>query len=112
MTTPSSSQKHRSRRIDDALGQLVESLVPLSSARDDEELQPYAREFARVEDERRVRRALEHAYEILETYNAEAANPNPGALGIELPGPETINNAPDMIKRKLLRENDSPDRAV
>ncbi|KAI5307306.1 Microtubule-nucleating Tub4p (gamma-tubulin) complex component [Ascosphaera pollenicola] len=112
MTTPSSSQKHRSRRIDDALGQLVESLVPLSSARDDEELQPYAKDFARVEDERRVRRALEHAYEILETYNAEAARPDPEESGIVLPGPETINSAPDMIKRKLLHENESPDRAV
>ncbi|KZZ96435.1 Gamma tubulin complex protein 3 [Ascosphaera apis ARSEF 7405] len=112
MTTPSSSQKHRSRRIDDALGQLVESLVPLSSARDDEELQPYAKDFARVEDERRVRRALEHAYEVLEAYNAEAAHPDPAESGIVLPTPETINSAPDMIKRKLLHENESPDRAV
>ncbi|KAI5289203.1 Microtubule-nucleating Tub4p (gamma-tubulin) complex component [Ascosphaera aggregata] len=112
MTAPSSSQRRRSRRIDDALGQLVESLVPLSSARDDEDLQPYAKDFARVEDERRVRRALEHAYEILETYNAEAADPDPEGSNFALPGPETINSAPDMIRRKLLQENESPDCAV
>ncbi|KAI5295462.1 Microtubule-nucleating Tub4p (gamma-tubulin) complex component [Ascosphaera acerosa] len=110
MTTPAAS--HRSRRIDDALGQLVESLVPVSSAQYDEDLQPDARDFARVEDERRVRRALEHAYDILETYDAEAADPNPEETGILLPDTETINSAPDMIKRKLLQENESPDRAI
>ncbi|KAL1962089.1 hypothetical protein VTN77DRAFT_617 [Rasamsonia byssochlamydoides] len=54
-------------------------------------------------EERRHRDRLDRAWRILETYGDSGANPSTA---------ENINNASDLIKRKLLRENASPDKAV
>jgi gamma-tubulin complex component 3 len=60
---------------------------------------------------------MERAWRILDTHpNTNAPDPgSPAGLGGRrgsIAGAESINNAPDLIKRKLRRENASPDKAV
>ncbi|KAK2733064.1 Microtubule-nucleating Tub4p (gamma-tubulin) complex component [Myotisia sp. PD_48] len=106
----------RSRRVDDALSRLVDSLLPPRSdaytgssgtGSNPDEAQ---RAEAVQADERRHHRALENAWRIIETYgngSFSEANSNTAAIP-----PETINNAPDLIKRKLLKQHSTPDKAV
>ncbi|WEW55170.1 Microtubule-nucleating Tub4p (gamma-tubulin) complex component [Emydomyces testavorans] len=121
MPLPSSSSNHRSRRIDDALSQLVDSLLPpLSFANrhhndDDDASETYSDELARADvaeaEELRHRRALDLAWRIIDAHeNNKNKNSNEQRRGSV--SPDVINNAPDVIKRKLLKENASPDKAV
>ncbi|KAL5366481.1 Spc98 family-domain-containing protein [Aspergillus floccosus] len=110
----------RPRRIDDALSQLVDSLTPplsLSALGDD---YPDDTEDAlAAAEERRHQQLLERAWRTLDlhTHSNDPTSPSgPAAYGItrrgSLAGGENINNASDLIKRKLLKENASPDKAV
>ena len=110
----------RPRRIDDALSQLVDSLTPplsLSALGDD---YPDDTEDAlTAAEEQRHQRLLERAWRTLDlhTHSNDPTSPSgPAAYGItrrgSLAGGENINNASDLIKRKLLKENASPDKAV
>ncbi|KAL4786211.1 Spc98 family-domain-containing protein [Aspergillus varians] len=109
----------RPRRIDDALSQLIDSLtppLPLSAISD--EYSDDAEEALVAAEEQRHHGFLEHAWRTIDAHVNSADNPAspPGNLGIgrrgSLAGAENINNASDLIKRKLLRENSSPDKAV
>ncbi|EDN02187.1 predicted protein [Histoplasma mississippiense (nom. inval.)] len=116
------SHPHRSRRIEDALSQLVDSLIPATIPRrneDDETLSETSTdEYARLEaaeaDEQRHRRCLEMAWRVLDSHTAAAAAASSTGIGGSggVVSADVINNAPDLIKRKLLRENASPDKAV
>lgn len=115
----STRQTGRPRRVDDALSQLVDSLTPALpiSAIQDEADYSDPEEALAVAEERRRHIQLDRAWRILDTHsNANAADPgSPAGLGGRrgsLAGIETVNNAPDLIKRKLRRENASPDKAV
>ncbi len=109
----------RPRRVDDALSQLVDSLtpaLPISAIQDDEDYSDPEEALAAAE-ERRHHIQLERAWRILDTQSSSnAADPgSPAGLGGRrgsLAGTENVNNAPDLIKRKLRRENASPDKAV
>lgn len=93
----------RSRRVDDALSQLIDSMLPplsLSALGDDYSADE--EDALAAAEERRHRDRLDRAWRILET----AADSGSGSAA------ENINNASDLIKRKLLRENASPDKAV
>ncbi|KAL3453754.1 Spc98 family-domain-containing protein [Aspergillus insuetus] len=109
----------RPRRIDDALSQLVDSLtppLPLSAVGDD--YSDDAEEALGAAEVQRHQVLLERAWHTLDAQANSADNPaSPsGSFGINrrgsLAGGENINNASDLIKRKLLRENASPDKAV
>ncbi|KAL2866983.1 tubulin gamma complex associated family protein [Aspergillus lucknowensis] len=115
------SNRHatRPRRIDDALSQLVDSLtpqLPLSVIGDD--FSDDAEEALAAAEEQRHQRLLERAWRTLDAQanSADNATPPSGSFGINrrgsLAGGEDINNASDLIKRKLLRENSSPDKAI
>ncbi|KMU79637.1 spindle pole body component alp6 [Coccidioides immitis RMSCC 3703] len=127
MPPTSSSSNHRGRRIDDALSQLVDSLLPSLSPvhrhrnGSDNASDAYLDEYARAEiaeaEELRHRRALDLAWRILDAHgtNNSGGGNHVNGSGEQRRGsvsPDVINNAPDMIKRKLLRENASPDKAV
>ncbi|KAL9103408.1 MAG: hypothetical protein Q9163_001547 [Psora crenata] len=77
----------RSQRFDDALSSLVSSLIPALPSDDDE-----------VADERHDE-AVEVARTIIEEHGGPAVVSD-------------IQHAADLIKKKLLRGNDSPDKAV
>ncbi|KAL4873532.1 hypothetical protein BDV12DRAFT_80196 [Aspergillus spectabilis] len=109
----------RPRRIDDALSQLVDSLTPplhVSAIGDD--YSDDAEEALAGLEEQRHSGLLEHAWRTIDTHaNSTDNSTSPsGSLGIgrrgSLAGAENINSASDLIKRKLLRENSSPDKAV
>jgi gamma-tubulin complex component 3 len=109
----------RPRRIDDALSQLVDSLtppLPLSAIGDD--YSDDAEEALGTAEVQRHQVLLERAWHTLDDQANSADNPaSPsGSFGMNrrgsLAGGENINNASDLIKRKLLRENASPDKAV
>ncbi|KAK2756249.1 Microtubule-nucleating Tub4p (gamma-tubulin) complex component, partial [Emmonsiellopsis sp. PD_33] len=114
----------RSRRIEDALNQLVDSLVPATAPSpthreyDDALSETSTEEYARLEaaeaDERRHRRCIDMAWRVLDAQASASADAGVSSSGIGGGGvsADVINNAPDMIKRKLLRENASPDKAV
>ncbi|KAN0070425.1 Spc97 / Spc98 family domain containing protein [Elaphomyces granulatus] len=91
----------RSRRIHDALSQLIDSILPplTRSYSDDED------DAVATAEERRHRDRLDRAWHAIETH------PD-GANGLAATIAGNINNASDLIKRKLLRENASPDKAV
>jgi gamma-tubulin complex component 3 len=117
----SSRQPARPRRIEDALSQLVDSLTPpISLSEIGDTVSEDADELLAEAEERRHQENLERAWRIIDTYTSSGndhASPADGAgLGISrrgsLAGGENINNASDLIKRKLLRENASPDKAV
>ncbi|KAL4918570.1 Spc98 family-domain-containing protein [Aspergillus aurantiobrunneus] len=109
----------RPRRIDDALSQLIDSLtppLPLSAISD--EYSDDAEDSLAAAEEQRHYTFLEHAWHTIDTHANSAdnlASPS-GNLGVSrrgsLAGVENINNASDLIKRKLLRENASPDKAA
>ncbi|KAJ5188585.1 Spc97/Spc98 [Penicillium cf. griseofulvum] len=108
----------RGRRLDDALSQLVDGLTPALpiSAIQDEDYSD-AEEALAAAESRRHHVLMERAWRILDTHASTNA-PDPGSpAGLggrrgSLAGTESINNAPDLIKRKLRRENISPDKAV
>ncbi|KAF9891104.1 Microtubule-nucleating Tub4p (gamma-tubulin) complex component [Aspergillus nanangensis] len=111
----------RPRRIDDALSQLVDSLTPpLSLSAVEDSFSDDAEEALAAAEERRHRELLERSWRILDSHpqaNNDPTSPSgPATYGINrrgsLAGGENINNASDLIKRKLLRENASPDKAV
>lgn len=116
-----SRQPARSRRIEDALSQLVDSLTPpISLSEIGDTVSEDPDELLAEAEERRHQENLERAWRIIDTYggsgNDHASPANGAGLGISrrgsLAGGENINNASDLIKRKLLRENASPDKAV
>ncbi|KAL4906749.1 hypothetical protein BDW74DRAFT_126990 [Aspergillus multicolor] len=115
-------QPARPRRIDDALSQLIDALTPpLSVSAFRDEYGGDAAEALAAAEEQRHHDYLEHAWRVLDTHSNSADSPaSPsGNLGIGrrgslagATGAENINNASDLIKRKLLRDNASPDKAV
>ncbi|KAL4754891.1 hypothetical protein BDW72DRAFT_165647 [Aspergillus terricola var. indicus] len=118
-----SSRHHaRPRRIDDALSQLVDSLAPpLPPSAITDEYSEDAEEALAAAEEQFHQRLLDHAWRTIDSHANSADNPAApsGNLGIGrrgsltgATGAESINNAADLIKRKLLRENESPDKAV
>lgn len=115
----STRQQPRPRRVDDALSQLVDSItpaLPISAVQDEEDHSDIEEALAAAE-ERRHRIQLDRAWRILDSHSsANASDPSsPAGLGGRrgsLAGTENVNNAPDLIKRKLRRENASPDKAV
>ncbi|RAL15442.1 tubulin gamma complex associated family protein [Aspergillus homomorphus CBS 101889] len=117
----SARQPARPRRIDDALSQLVDSLTPPLSHTDlGGEYEGDAEEALTAAEERRHQKLLERSWLILNSHintASDLASPSgPSAYGVNrrgsLAGGENINNAVDLIKRKLLRENASPEQAV
>lgn len=114
----------RPRRIDDALSQLVDSLTPpltLSSLgiQDEADLADDPEEILAASEERRHHDNLQRAWHVLDAHATPTNDLNspigPAGYGIHRRGSlagENINNASDLIKRKLLRENASPDKAV
>ncbi|OJJ51590.1 hypothetical protein ASPZODRAFT_57346 [Penicilliopsis zonata CBS 506.65] len=111
----------RPRRIDDALSQLVDSLTPplSASALPGDLSDDAAEDVLSAAEERRHHQNLQRAWRTLESHarSADPASPSTGGGGVaarrgSLAGGENINNASDLIKRKLLRENASPDKAV
>ncbi|KAJ5386360.1 hypothetical protein N7509_008901 [Penicillium cosmopolitanum] len=111
-------QSARPRRIDDALSQLVDSLspaLPLTSVNYDD----YSDEEDAINaaESHRHNTQLERAWRTIDAHTAAgSADPGspagPGGRRGSLAGVESVNNAPDLIKRKLRRENPSPDKAV
>lgn len=106
----------RSRRVEDALSQLIDSLVSRASVADDDD---EGADDENAADQQRHRRALERAWRTIDGHSATAVGPSGDAGPDSSPAPppassmaDVVNNAPDMIKRKLLREHASPDRAV
>lgn len=101
----------RSRRVDDALSQLVDSLLPpISSSALGENYSADDEDALAVIEERRLQERVDRAWRILDVVGAEKERANSDGNGGS--SAENINNASDLIKRKLLRENASPDKAV
>ncbi|KAJ5493083.1 Spindle pole body component alp6 [Penicillium diatomitis] len=104
----------RPRRIDDALSQLVDSLLPeisIASLPRDHEYTNQETAVAAAE-ERRHQFHLERAWQLLEANPSGAADPSSlsgrrGSIAVD-----DVNHAPDLIKRKLRRENASPEKIV
>ncbi|KAJ6166636.1 hypothetical protein N7470_002083 [Penicillium chermesinum] len=111
----STRQPARPRRIDDALSQLVDSLTPPLpiTALQDDDLSDVDEALAAAE-ERRHAVQLEHAWHILDTHPNAPTNPadaaSPGGRRGTIS--DNVNNAADLIKRKLRREHASPELAV
>ncbi|KAJ5727484.1 hypothetical protein N7493_005304 [Penicillium malachiteum] len=113
----STSTRHpaRPRRIDDALSQLVDSLtpaLPITAIQEEDYSDP--EEVLAAAEEHRHNAYLERAWRILDTHvstNAADTGSPSGRRG-SLAGTENVNNAADLIKRKLRRENASPELAV
>ncbi|EEA27439.1 Microtubule-nucleating Tub4p (gamma-tubulin) complex component [Talaromyces marneffei ATCC 18224] len=101
----------RSRRVDDALSQLVDSLlppIPPSALGDD--FSGDEEDALAAAEEQRLQERLGRAWRILDVVGADKEQV--GIDGNWGSAAENINNASDLIKRKLLRENASPDKAV
>lgn len=97
----------RSRRIDDALSQLFDSLLPSPPTDDPDSYTDRGAYVAAVESyESRRRHALDRAWQTINKSGTEQTGSN-----FTVPA-EVVNNAPDLIKRKLLRENATPDKAA
>lgn len=106
----------RSRRVDEALSQLVVSLTPpLSLSAIGDDIPDDTETFAAIEAQRN-RENYDRSWRIIDAYSNSPNDPVSPSGGVNrrgsLAGGENINNAPDLIKRKLLRENASPDKAV
>lgn len=104
----------RPRRIDDALSQLVDSLlpeIPLSALPQDHDFSDDDLAIAAAE-ERRHHVQLERAWRTLETHTGSNADPTSPAGRRGSSAGEDVNHAPDLIKRKLRRENASPEKIV
>ena len=112
----STRQPARPRRIDDALSQLVDALtpaLPISAIQEEDYSDP--EEALAAAEEHRHNAKLDHAWRTIDAHSsnlADGGSPGPGGRRGSLAGTENINNAPDLIKRKLRRENASPDKAV
>ncbi|KAJ5634288.1 hypothetical protein N7528_002130 [Penicillium herquei] len=113
----STSTRHpaRPRRIDDALSQLVDSLtpaLPITAIQEEDYSDP--EEALAAAEERRHNAYLERAWRILDTHVSSSAadTGSPSGRRGSLAGTENVNNAADLIKRKLRRENASPELAV
>ncbi|KAJ5717590.1 hypothetical protein N7488_003236 [Penicillium malachiteum] len=113
----STSTRHpaRPRRIDDALSQLVDSLtpaLPITAIQEEDYSNP--EEALAAAEERRHNAYLERAWRILDTHVSSSAadTGSPSGRRGSLAGTENVNNAADLIKRKLRRENASPELAV
>ncbi|KAJ5141237.1 hypothetical protein N7476_009020 [Penicillium atrosanguineum] len=112
----STRQPVRPRRIDDALSQLVDALtpaLPISAIQDEDYSDP--EEALAAAEEHRHNAKLDHAWRTIDAHSSNSiddGSPGPGGRRGSLAGTENINNAPDLIKRKLRRENASPDKAV
>ncbi|KAI2792982.1 Spindle pole body component alp6 [Penicillium oxalicum] len=104
----------RPRRIDDALSQLVDSLLPEIPITSLPQEHGYPNEGLAIAaaEEKRHRAYLERAWQILESNPNGAADPSSlsgrrGSIAVD-----DVNHAPDLIKRKLRRENASPEKIV
>lgn len=101
----------RSRRVEDAMSQLVDSLLPpISRSALGDDFSGDEEDAVTAAEEQRLQEHLGRAWRILDVVGAEKEQ-----AGIDGGGgsaAENINNASDLIKRKLLRENASPDKAV
>ncbi|KAJ5916324.1 hypothetical protein N7504_000339 [Penicillium tannophilum] len=111
----STRQPTRPRRIDDALSQLVDSLtpaLPITAIQNDDYSDPD--EALAAAEERRHSAYLERAWRIIDTHTASnpADGGSPSGRRGSTAGAENVNNAADLIKRKLRRENASPELAV
>ncbi|KAJ6028351.1 hypothetical protein N7540_003927 [Penicillium herquei] len=113
----STSTRHpaRPRRIDDALSQLVDSLtpaLPITALQEEDYSDP--EEALAAAEEHRHNAYLERAWRILDTHVSSSAadTGSPSGRRGSLAGTENVNNAADLIKRKLRRENASPELAV
>ncbi|KAJ5683725.1 uncharacterized protein N7477_000070 [Penicillium maclennaniae] len=112
----STRQPARPRRIDDALSQLVDALtppLPVSAIQEEDYSDP--EEALAAAEEHRHNAKLDHAWRTIDAHSsnpADGGSLGPGGRRGSLAGTENINNAPDLIKRKLRRENASPDKAV
>ncbi|KAJ5760933.1 hypothetical protein N7520_008089 [Penicillium odoratum] len=111
----STRQPTRPRRIDDALSQLVDSLtpaLPITTLQNDDYSD--ADEALAAAEERRHNAYLERAWCIIDTHTASntADGGSPSGRRGSAAGTENVNNAADLIKRKLRRENTSPELAV
>lgn len=101
----------RSRRVDDALSQLVDSLLPpISPSALDDDISGDEEDTVAAAEEQRLQEHLGRAWRILDVVGTEKEQA--GIDGSGGSAAENINNASDLIKRKLLRENASPDKAV
>lgn len=104
----------RPRRIDDALSQLVDSLlpeIPLSALPQDHDFSDDDLAIAAAE-EHRHQTQLERAWRTLESHPSNGADPSSPAGRRGSSTGEDVNHAPDLIKRKLRRENASPEKIV
>ncbi|KAK5707169.1 Microtubule-nucleating Tub4p (gamma-tubulin) complex component, partial [Elasticomyces elasticus] len=114
------STRPRPRRIDDALSQLIDSLSPPLTLDDEEGGDTSAsdrEDILAAAEEQRHHASLQHAWRVFDTH----ATPTAGELSLPI-GPAgygigslvdgNINNASDLIKRRLLRGNAGPDRAL
>lgn len=91
----------RSRRVDDALSQLIDSILPpLPPSALGPDYSGDEEDALAAAEERRHAAFLERSWRIIESARDDATTT------------DNINNASDLIKRKLLRENASPDKAV
>lgn len=110
----STRQPARPRRIDDALSQLVDSLTPALpiSALEDGYSDPD--EALAAAEERRHNAYLERAWQIIDTHvSSSTTDPgSPSGRRGSTAGADNVNNAADLIKRKLRREHASPELAV
>lgn len=101
----------RSRRVEDAMSQLVDSLLPpISASALDDDFSGDEEDAVAAAEEQRLQEHLGRAWRILDVVGAEKEQA--GIDGSGGSAAENINNASDLIKRKLLRENASPDKAV
>ncbi|KAL3475058.1 Spc98 family-domain-containing protein [Aspergillus californicus] len=117
----STRQSARPRRIDDALSQLIDSLtppLPLSVIGDECEYSGGPEEALAVVEEQRHQGLVEGAWHTIESQANSAVNPASPAGGVgigrrgSIAGGDNKNNASDLIKKKLLRENAGPDKVV
>ena len=116
----STRQPPRPRRIDDALSQLIDSLTPpltLSNLPEEEYSSSDPEDFLAAAEENRHHAHLARAWQVLDSHATPTANDlslpiGPAGYGIRSLADGNINNASDMIKRKLLRGNAGPDRAL
>ncbi|KAJ5887974.1 hypothetical protein N7495_008015 [Penicillium taxi] len=114
----STRQPVRNRRIDDALSQLIDSLtppLPISALQDEDYSDP--EEALATLEEHRHHAQIDRVWRILDAHsNSAAATPaSPSGVGSRrgsIAGTDNVNNAADLIKRKLRRENASPELAV
>lgn len=104
---PTSGPPRRSRRIEDALSQLVDSIVP-PPPHDDPDADTDEAAATAAAAHRRRRHLLDRAWRTIDARSQSGTGGGPSAAL----NPDVVNTAPDLIKRKLLRENASPDKAV